>query len=125
MRKVRLAEAHAGHAKPFQMALHGQQAQFGFDATENEMRMLVSVRKQKACGFEARMASLNGSLRRGQIAANENVDIRDVRVLRRDLGETGFVHSISFRETGKITNSSLTRIGRSRQSGRRLDQFST
>lgn len=68
----------------------------GFDAAEDEMRMLVAWRDKSTCNFDARMASLNCLLRVRQIAAYESVDIRNVRFACPYLRETSVAHSLSF-----------------------------
>jgi hypothetical protein len=74
------------------------------------MRMLVTWRNERACSFNARMASLHGLLRAGQIPANENVDIRSAFSFRSYLRETGVGHFCSFRSWGETVRLGHLRV---------------
>jgi hypothetical protein len=68
-----------------------QQRQFRSYATEHEMRMLARGRDQRVPrGFNRGMCGLNGLLWRGQIRADEQIDVR--RLNLRDLRETKANH---------------------------------
>jgi hypothetical protein len=74
-----LVKGPKGDSQAAKAARYGRKTELGLDAAEDEMRMHIAWRKKGTCDFNARMASLNGSLRRGQIPANKGVDIRDAR----------------------------------------------
>ena len=62
--QVRITERCASDSETFQAFHNCPETLLGLDAKEDEMGMLVIRRDERACGFDARMASLNGSLRR-------------------------------------------------------------
>lgn len=61
-----------------EVAQHFAKLQFGPDATEDEMRMLIAGWQQSACHFDARVADLRGLLRWWKITPHESVDVRFV-----------------------------------------------
>lgn|GEM_PF-3000587 len=60
---VGLAERCAGDFGSLETGKNRPETRLGLDAEQNEMGMLARRRDQRACRFDARMASLNGSLR--------------------------------------------------------------
>ena len=58
-----------------EMAQHITQLLLRLDATEDKMRMLVTGWQKSACNFDARVARLDGLLRKGQIPPYESIDI--------------------------------------------------
>ena len=60
-----------------------QEAVFGRDGAEDEVRVVGVGREVSAGRFDGRVGRLNGDLRRRQIAADEDVDVRN-------LAERGF-----------------------------------
>jgi hypothetical protein len=64
-----------------------QQTRFGRDAAKNEMGMFGIGRQELPGCLDGRVNRLNGDLRRGEIAADKDVEVRD-------LGK-GWTHRIS------------------------------
>ena len=63
--EIRIEKRPMANAQTFQSAENSPESSLGLDATEDEMRMLVASGNERACHFNARMAGLNGLLRRG------------------------------------------------------------
>ena len=61
--QIRVAERPTSDSETLNASQDVPEALLGPDAQEDEMRMLVKGGDERACGFDARMASLNGSLR--------------------------------------------------------------
>jgi hypothetical protein len=110
--QIRVTERRASDSETFEASQNAPKTLFGLDAKEDEMRMLVTRRDKRACGLDARMASLNGSLRGRQITTNESIDIRCVRFLRPYLRETRLVHLYSFHcwRNGETTHNKSTQF---------------
>ena len=87
--QIGLEERPADDSEAFQPPQNLPEPLLRFDPAQDKMWMLVRGRKKIACDLDARMASLNGLLREGQVTTNESVDILRVRSLRCDLRETG------------------------------------
>jgi len=61
--QIRVTERRTINSETFEASHNGPETLLRLNATEDEMRMFVTRRDKRACGFDARMASLNGSLR--------------------------------------------------------------
>ena len=72
------AKAHSGPAKGVQAA-----AQTGFvaDATDDEVGVFLPGREESPGGFQRGVTGLHHLLRAGQVAADEDVDVRPVLYL--------------------------------------------
>lgn len=79
--QITFKERPARDFETFQAQHQSPETLLGRNAAEDEMRMLVTWRNKSACYLDARMAGLDGLLGRGQIPANESVDVRSRRFL--------------------------------------------
>ena len=61
--QIGVPEGLAGDPETFKASQDVPESLFRLDAKEDEMWMLVIRWDERACGLDARMASLNGSLR--------------------------------------------------------------
>jgi hypothetical protein len=99
--EIRLVERAVSNRQPRQAVGDAMELQFRRNAAEDEMRMLARGRDQRVPGgFNRRVASLNGKLRRRKIRADKQIDVR--RLDLRDLRETLVCHGMllsKWRET--------------------------
>jgi hypothetical protein len=69
------AEADAGRAQAVEPTA---EAHFVAHATDDEERVLVIGREESPCGFQTGVTGLHHLLRVGQVAADEDVDVRSL-----------------------------------------------
>ena len=85
--KIGLIEGPAEESERFKPRQNVSQLHFGDHAAENQMRVVLQGRK-RARQFQARMAGLNGLLRKRQITSNEDINVGGLGTFRRALRES-------------------------------------
>jgi len=68
---------------------------FRGDSAQHQMRMFLGRSQERACCFDACVTGLDGLLREGEIASNENVEIGMIGLLSCYLGELVLLHDES------------------------------
>jgi hypothetical protein len=89
--QIGLEERSMDDCQAHQARNHSLECQLRMQSTEDEMGMLVGGWKEGvAASLDGRVTGLHSLLRRRQIAADENIDIRSL--VRPNLRESGAVH---------------------------------
>jgi hypothetical protein len=78
--EIGFVERPTADGQRFDAAENAPESDFRIRPEQNQVRVLVARRQERASDFDARMAGLHGLLRKWQIITNESVDVARVGV---------------------------------------------